>query len=67
VEEILLDAYIQKIERPKEAVAGAAIIKGRHTPNPEYKVQRKEVLGLYTVVNLGPRGSKSKVLKIERN
>ena len=41
--------------------------KHNQSTDYEHKVQRTEKLGLYTVVNLGPRGSKGKVIKIERN
>ncbi len=41
--------------------------KRNRCTNYEHKVQRNEKLGLYTVIILGPRSPKGKVLKIERN
>ena len=67
MEEVLLDAYMQQMEKPTEAGAGTEKSKRNQCTNFEQKVQREKKLGPYIVVNLGPRGSKGKVIKIERN
>ena len=48
----------QELERQNQSVTNAP------TLSRKYKGKK---LGLYIVVNLGPRGSKGKVIKIERN
>ena len=68
MEGILLGAYMEQMEKPSEAGAGTAESKRDHEPTLRTKYgRRKRKLRLYTVVNLGPRGSKRKVIKIERN
>ena len=64
--EILSDAHMQQIEKPTEAGAGMANQSITNAPTLSGKYRGK-TLGLYIVVNLGPRGSKGKVIKIERN
>ena len=66
MEEILLDTYMQQMDKPTEAGAGTARTKRNRCTNLSTKYRGKN-LGVYIVVNLGPRGSKRKVIKIERN
>ena len=61
MEKILLDAIYEK----GEAWGGRQLELQEHTPNHKDRVQRKERLRIWTTVNLGPRGTKGKVLKIK--
>ena len=64
MEEILLDAYMRQIEKQELELQNQSIT---HAPTLSRKYRVKDRLGLYIVVNLGPRCSKGKVIKIERN
>ena len=42
-------------------------LQNQSVTNATKSTEENKKLELYTVVNLGPRGSKGKVIKIERN
>ena len=64
IEEI---AYLSQNEKPKEEGTRGAIMNEALVHLNTSTKTGKESLGVSTVKNLGPRGSKHKILKIKNN